>query len=259
MPTARTIDGQFEAIGIEDTRYHPPIVPTATSQLVPTPKAKSTAKMTRSRRSRRKLSIPRILLVGTGALACLWGVIWLVNAILRGLTDPAPMSSAITTYSPSPTIPKSEPKVVSPSPKQQPKLLTGALSNDLAQQTVTKWLSVKSRSLGRDYETDRLKEILVEPALSSALDRAQTAKVNGVRWEYTHPQVTIEPMKPIDPTATTAKVAAKVTEDAKYFESERLNPARSYSKTFIVEYDLVRQADRWYVKDMDVVKTLAGG
>ena len=259
MPTARTIDGQFEAVGIEDTRYHPPIVPTATSQLVPTPKAKSTAKMTRSRRSRRKLSIPRILLVGTGALACLWGVIWLVNAILRGLTDPAPISSAITTYSPSPAIPKSEPKVVSPAPKQPPKLATGALSNDLAQQTVTKWLSAKSRSLGRDYETDRLKEILAEPALSSALDRAQTAKVNGVRWEYTHPQVTIEPMKPIDPTATTAKVAAKVTEDAKYFESERLNPARSYSKTFIVEYDLVRQADRWYVKDMDVVKTLVGG
>jgi hypothetical protein len=189
----------------------------------------------------------------------LWGVIWLINAILRGLTDPAPISSTITTYSPSPAIPQSEPQVVSPSPKSQPKLVTGVLSNDIAQQTVTKWLAAKARSLGRDYDTDRLKEILAEPALSTALDRAQTAKVNRVRWEYTHPQVTIEPMKPIDPTATTAKIAAKVTEDAKYFESERLNPTRSYSKTFLVEYDLVRQADRWYVKDMDVVKTLAGG
>jgi curved DNA-binding protein CbpA len=259
MPTTRTIDGQFEAVGIEDTRYRPPIVPSTASQLVPTPKPRPTGKMTRTRRQRRKPNIPRILFVGTSALACLWGFIWLVNAILRGLTDPAPISSTVATYSPSPTIPTSEPKVVSPSPKPQPKLVPEALSSNTAQQTITKWLSTKARSLGRDYETDRLKDILVEPALSVALDRAQTAKVNGVRWEYSHSQIAIEPMKPIAPTATTATVSAKVTEDAKYFEGERLNPARSYSKTFMVEYNLVRQADRWYVKDMDVVKTLAGG
>ncbi len=259
MPTARTIDGQFEALGVADNRYQAPIVPTATSQLVPTPKARPTGKMVRSRRLRRQPNIPRILLVGTGGIACLWGIIWLVNAVLRGLTDPAPISSAITTYSPSPAIPKSEPEVVSPSPKLQPKPIAGALSNDIAQQTVTEWLSAKAKSLGRDYQTDRLKDILVEPALSTALDRAQTAKVDGVRWEYTHPQIAIEPMQAIDPTATTAKVAAKVTENAKYFEGDRLNPARSYAKTFLVEYSLVRQADRWYVKDMDVIKTLAGG
>jgi hypothetical protein len=260
MPTARTIDGHFEAFGIEDTRYQTPIIPTATSQLVLTTQASQTDKMVRSRRSRRKPSILRILFVGTGAIACLWGVIWLVNAILRGLTDPAPIAtSAITTYSPSPVIPKSEPVVVAASPKPQPKLVTEALNSNIAQQTVTKWLTAKSRSLGRDYETNRLKDILVEPALSVALDRAQTAKVDGVRWEYTHSQVAIEPMKPIDPTATTATISAKVTEAAKCFESERLNPVRSYSKTFLVEYNLVRQADRWYVKEMDIVKTLAGG
>ncbi len=259
MPTARTIDGQFEAVGIEDDRYQVPIVPESASQLVPTPKARPTGKLVRSRRSRQKPNIPRILLVGTGGIACLWGIIWLVNAILRGLTDPAPITSTITTYSPSPALPKAESEEVRPSPKPLPKVAAGALNNDIARQTVTKWLSAKAQSLNQGYQTDRLKDILVEPALSTALDRAQTAKVDGVHWQYTHPQVSIEPMAPIDSAATTATISAKVVEEAKYFEGERLNPDRSYAKTFLVEYSLVRQADRWYVKDMDVVKTLAGG
>ena len=62
-------------------------------------------------------------------------------------------------------------------------------------------------------------------------------------------------MPPIDPSAKTATISARVTEDAKYFENSRLNPSRSYAKTLLVEYNLVRQDDRWYVKDMDV-KTL---
>ncbi len=259
MPTARTIDGQFEAGAIEDDRYQAPIVPAATSQLVPTPKARPTGKMVRSRRLRRKPNIPRILLVGTGGIACLWGVVWLVNAMLRGLADPSPIPSTITTYASSPVLPTPALEASRPDPQPLPKTPSGALSADLAKQTVSKWLSAKASSLSQSYQTDRLKDILVEPALSTALDRAQTAKADGVYWQYTHPKVVIEPLPQIDPAAKTATIEAKVTEDAKYFENSRLNPSRSYAKTLLVEYNLVRQDDRWYVKDMAVIKTLAGG
>jgi hypothetical protein len=33
-----------------------------------------------------------------------------------------------------------------------------------------------------------------------------------------------------------------------------LNTNRSYSKQLLVEYNLVRQKDNWYIKGMDVVK-----
>ncbi len=257
MPTARTIDGQFEAAALADDRYQAPLMPEATSQLVPTRKERSVGKMVRSRRSRRKPNIPRILLVGTGGLACLWGTIWLVNALLRGLTTISPPTSTSTTYSPSPTLPKPESEVVRPSPKPPLAAPIGGLTADIAKQTVTKWLSAKAKSLAQGYQTDRLKDILVEPALASAIDRAQTAKAAGVHWEYTHPQVVIATMPSLDPLAKIVTIQARVIEDAKYFEGERLNPNKSYSKTLLVEYNLVRQADRWYVKDMDVIKSSA--
>ncbi len=259
MPTARTIDGQFEAAALADARYQPQVLPeTQTSQLVPTRKDRSTGKMVRSRRSRRKPNIPRILLVGTGGIACLWGIVWLANSLLRGLTDLSPNPSAITTYSPSPKLPAAEPEVVRPSPQPIAKTPIG-MTADVAKQTVTNWLSAKAKSLDRGYQTDRLKDVLIEPALSSALDRAQTAKVEGVYWQYSHPKVIIEPLPPIEPLAKSATIAARVTEDAKFFEGTRLNPNRSYSKTLLVEYNLVRQNERWYVKDMNVLKSLEGG
>ena len=166
MPTARTIDGQFEAAAIEDDLYQTPIVPAATSQLVPTPKARPTGKMVRSRRSRRKPNIPRILLVGTGGIACLWGIIWLINALLRGLTDPSPIPSTITTYSPSPILPKPELEASRPEPKPLPK--------------TSKW-SIECRSC----QTNRIQVVecqssLLKPRLSNRSLKRRSGRTRAI-------------------------------------------------------------------------------
>jgi ARC6-like, IMS domain len=255
MPTARTIDGEFEQIYRQE---HPPqeIVPETSVQLVPTAKPGQLARrnsgsstIVRPRRTRRKPNMPRILLVGTGGVACLWGTVWLADTAMRGLLKPAAITSA-----PSPQTTQN-PTLVQSAPKQQAKpALVGLLTTDTAQQIVQTWLSAKTKSLSKEHQIAQLKDILVEPALSSAIDRAQTTKVDGVYLQYKHQNIGIASISQASPLANVATIQARVTEDAQYYQGDRVNPNRSYSKQLLVEYNLVRKKDGWYIKDMDVIK-----
>lgn len=255
LPNARTIDEEFEPNSMTENCYQTAIMPETASQLVPTRHNRPMGTLRRSRKLRRKPNIPRILLVGTGGVTCLWGAIWLASAAIRGLSNPL-LPTPVSNSSPSRSLPSPDLQVVRQSPKPSPKAANGGLTIDVAKQTVQSWLNAKASSMSRSYQTDRLKEILVEPALAIAIDRAQTAKADGVYWQYTHPKVEIEPLTPIAPTANAATIAARVTENGNYFEGGRLKAEQSYSKTLLVKYNLVRQANRWYVKEMDVVKSL---
>jgi hypothetical protein len=257
MPTARTIDGQFEQADLQDRRQTSLQLETS-SQLVPVDKSGRLAKnrngsntIVRPRRTRRSPNIPGILLVGTGGVTCLWGAVWLAHKAVEGLTHYA--STTVTaTSSASPSIKNSQ--LVQSSPKPPKSAAVGLLTTDAAQQIVKKWLSAKTKSLNKDYQTAPLKDILAEPALSSAIDRAQTAKVDGVHWQYAHQNVGISSISQASPLANVATIQARVTEDAQYYQEDRLNPNRSYSKQLLVEYAVVRQKDGWHIKDMDVIK-----
>ena len=257
MPTARTIDGQFEQADLLDLRQ-PTVLPETSSQLIPAGKPgqltkSSTGTLVRPRRTRRSPNIPRILLVGTGGATCLWGAIWLANSAIHGLTHPkATTMTATSLPSPQATV---NPPLVQSSPKPQSKPpVVGALTTDLAQQTVKTWLSAKTKSLNKEYEIAQLKDILVEPALSSAIERVQTAQGDGVHWQYSHRNIGISSISQASPLANVAIVQARVEENAQYYQGDKLNPDRSYSKQLLVEYNLVRQKDNWYIKDMSVIK-----
>lgn len=254
MPTARTIDGQFEQTYPKE-QLPAAIAPSTSSQLVPAAKPGSLTKTTntsvRTRRTRRKPNIPRILLVGAGGVTCLWGIGWAVNKTIQGFTYAestiAPIASA-----PSPRATENATSVEpSPTPESKPVLV--GLTTDTAQKVVEKWLSAKTNSLSKDYQIAQLKDVLVEPALSSTLDRAQTAKADGIHWQYEHRNIGIASISQANPLANTATIQARVTEDAKYYQGEQLNPDRSYSKQLLVQYALVRQKNGWYIKDMGVI------
>jgi ARC6-like, IMS domain/DnaJ domain len=261
MPTARTIDGEFEQIYLQE-RPQAAIAPATSSQLVPTGKAGELAKsssgsstIVRPRRVRRKPNIPRILLVATGGATFLWGAGWLVDTAVRGLFKPGTTTSTISSL-PSPHVTNNHSLVKSsPKPSEKPALV-GVLTTDAAEQIVKKWLSAKTKSLSNDYQTSPLKDILAEPALSNAIDRVQTSKVNGVHFQYKHHNIGVASISQASPQSNVANIQARVTEDAQYYEGDRLNADRSYSKQLLVEYNLVRQKDGWYIKDMDVVDRL---
>jgi tetratricopeptide (TPR) repeat protein len=265
ISTTRTIDGHFEEIYPEnyqettvfvaETASNSQLVPTTRKNQQLTQRDRAASTMVRSRRPRRKPNIPRILLVCAGGLTCLWGLIWLVNAAFRSLTAPPLVSTSPATISvtkSAPTKPESKPQP--PAPQLKPPV--GLLTKDIAQQAVKNWLNAKSKSLSQQYQTDRLKDIVVDPALSLALDRVKTAKAEGIHWVYKHPEISIEPIPSADAMATSATIQAQVKENAEYYKDNRLDPTQSYSQKLLVEYNLVRQKDRWYVKNMDVIKSL---
>jgi curved DNA-binding protein CbpA len=259
MPTARTIDGQFEQAEIADLRPLPlpleistqPLAVAKTGQLTKSRNPPST--IVRPRRTRRSPNIPRILLVGTGGITFVWGAIWLATTTISSLIKSPATTTSIATASPSPLATKNPNLVASSSPQSQAAPV-GLLTPDVAQQVVKKWLSAKTKSLSQEYQSAQLKDVLTEPALSSAIDRVQTAKAEGVHWRYQHQNIGIASIAQASPQANVATIQARVKEDANYYEGDRLNPDRSYSKQLLVEYNLVRQKDGWYIKDMGVVK-----
>jgi ARC6-like, IMS domain/DnaJ domain len=256
-PTTRTLDGQFEetylqapsALFLETNTQL--VKANKSGQLTARPAGAGT--IVRNRRTRRSPNIPRILLVGTGGVTCLWGAIWLVNTAIGSIfKHPAPTLTA--TAKPSPQITSATTPIRATVATQSRTAPTGIITTDVATAVIRKWLSAKTISLSPEHQVDRLKDILVEPALSNASERAQMAKTDGIHWQYQHQNIQIASIEQPSPQANTASIKANVEEDAQYYEGSQLNRDRSYSKQLLVEYNLVRQKDGWYIKDMDVIK-----
>ncbi len=262
MPTARTIDGQFEQLDREarhqGDRDRPQILLSTeiSGGLVTTAKSGKLVKtdrgsgpLVRPRRIRRKANIPRILLVGTGGVACIWGATWLVTAI--GSAVPGFYKTIANLNATQPlTVSKKVSKVQTAPKSAQANANTGLLTTDIAQQTVKTWLSAKAKSLDRDYQTNQLNDILVEPALSTALNRSKAAKGSNIHWQYQHQNIAVSSISHANPLANTAKIKVQVDEIAQYYQGEQLDPSNSYSKKVLVEYNLIRQKGHWYIKDV---------
>jgi tetratricopeptide (TPR) repeat protein len=261
MPTARTIDGQRDEIHSQEI---PLAAAVSSSKLIP---ASKSGQLTRQngttgaivrRRQRRKPNIPRILLVGTGGLGVACGAVWLANATWNQFQTPD--RSPIAKYSPLPDPPTgTRPPARSPAPQPQKPVPVGILTKDTAQQIVQTWLSAKTKSLGPEYQTAQLKDILVEPALGRALGRVEAAKADGDYIKYQH-HVTVASIEQANPLAPVAIIQAQVREDAEYFDNKKPTPVRSTSNTYSIKYNLVRQDlsgtapnSRWYVKQIDLI------
>ncbi len=254
MPTARTIDGQFEQ-AYQD-RAQTLLSAETSGELVLSAKSGKLVKtdrrsgsLVRPRRIRRRANIPRILLVGTGGVACIWGAAWVLTAITSAVPNFYKTVVGMTaTQQPTASNPIN-PTQTAPKPATA-NANAGILTTDIAQQTVKTWLSAKAKSLDRDYQTTQLKDILVEPALSTALNRARAAKGSNIHWQYQHQNIAVSSVVHANPLANAARIKVQVDETAQYYRGEQLDPGNSYSKKVLVEYNLVRQKGRWYIKDV---------
>ena len=94
------------------------------------------------------------------------------------------------------------------------------------------------------------KDILVEPALSTALNRSKAAKGSDIHWKYQHQNIAVSSIVHANPLANVAKIKVQVDENAQYYRGDQLDSDNSYSKKVTVEYNLVRQQNHWYIKDV---------
>lgn len=125
----------------------------------------------------------------------------------------------------------------------------GPLTNANAKQIVETWLSIKKAALGQQYEVNKLSEVLVNPALSLWQGKVQDAKRDGMYLTYEH-SVNIETVIPNEKDPNQATIKAQVREAETQFQGGK--QADSSDSDLIVSYQVIRQNDRWSIKDWTV-------
>lgn len=142
--------------------------------------------------------------------------------------------------------------IPSPQPKKQP-VVAQALNQATATQVIESWLATKSAAFGQNHAVDKLKQILVQPALAQWQQRVQNDKTSNRTRQYKH-KVKINSVQTKASTPDHAQIVATVDEVAQVYDKGKLNRATSYNETLRVMYDLVRQNGQWRIQTMKVLK-----
>ena len=141
------------------------------------------------------------------------------------------------------------PKKVVAAPKPEPTFA------ELSQQTVQAWLDSKSAAFGKEHQIERLNDILAEPLLTTWRDRATAYKEGNFYREYEH-NLTVRSAT-VDPNnQNKATIEAEVKEVAKHYQSGQLDDSQSYNDNLLVRYQVIRQNNKWLIKDAEVLQTL---
>ena len=140
-------------------------------------------------------------------------------------------------------------KVVAAQPKPEPTFA------EVSQQTIQTWLDSKSAAFGKEHQIDRLNDILAEPLLGTWRDRAMAYKQGNFYREYEH-NLTVRSAT-VDPNdKNKAIIEAEVKEVAQHYQSGQLDNSQSYNDNLLVRYQIIRQNNKWLIKDAEVLKTL---
>ncbi len=190
----------------------------------------------------------RLVLLLVGGILGLGVLGFLASHVLRQIFSPAPLEAEpLMVQLNQPTVPIPVPAKSKQPPVAEP------LNQVTAKLVIENWLSTKSAAFGQDRAVEKLEGILVEPALSQWQKRVQIDKASNRTRQYKH-SVKVNGVQTVASASDRAKVEATVNEAAQVYEKGRLNPAGSYNESLRVQYDLVRQGDRWRIKAMKVLK-----
>ncbi|PSM46274.1 molecular chaperone DnaJ [Chroococcidiopsis sp. CCALA 051] len=200
------------------------------------------------------LKIGRLaILLGGGALglAVLWFLASQIFALFHRTATP-PIAQQPPVVSEQLVVELNQPPVAIPRPQPKP-AVPKPLNRDTAAPVVQAWLAAKAAAFGSEHTTDKLKQILVEPALSQWQKRVQDDLLNRRVRRYKH-SLQVNGVKNDPKNSDRAQVDATVVEVAQVYERNRLNRAASYNEKLRVQYNLVRQNGNWRIQTMQVLK-----
>ncbi len=146
------------------------------------------------------------------------------------------------------------PSVAKQPPQPKPETEKG-LTDQVAQQVVQQWLNSKSAAFGNEYKIDQLNNILTAPLLSQWRDRVTTYQRGNFYRTYQH-TVKIKAVKFDPKNPTQGSIEAEVREIAQHYQNKQIDPSQSYNDNLLVRYDLIRQGEKWLIKNIEVLKTL---
>eukprot|EP00741_Cyanophora_paradoxa_P008988 tig00001424_g8701.t1 len=107
--------------------------------------------------------------------------------------------------------------------------------------------------MGSSYATDRLEDVLAEPALSQWRSRAAGAKAGKWHWNYRLENLAVDKINidPSNPNKGTVDVTLK--EDAQFMAGGVVKKEQSYSKAYRARYTLVNVGGKWKISEMSVI------
>ena len=150
----------------------------------------------------------------------------------------------------------SQPNIELPPVKAKPVVAKPKLTfTEQSQQVIDRWLKSKSAAFGKERKIGELNSILAEPLLTTWRDRANKYVEDDSYREYQH-QVKIRSAKVNPQNSNLATVEAEVKEVAQHYQSGQLDSTQSYDDNLLVRYQLIRQNDKWLIKNTEVLKTL---
>lgn len=125
----------------------------------------------------------------------------------------------------------------------------------IAEATVTRWLEAKRAAYAEDKDTSGLDGVLTGQTLSGTISDVEASKVENWYIDYEHGPVEIISVEPEDATdAESLSVVARVTESRRVYDNGTLSDQFSYTNDAVtVNYELVRQGDRWLIESARVV------
>lgn len=134
---------------------------------------------------------------------------------------------------------------------------TAATNNNLltektAKELIENWLAVKTDVFGKEHKIERLKDILIEPALSEWQKVAEESKKPGFYRKYEH-NVSVNSVSTSEKDSDRAKVEAVVSEVTEFYEGDKLSYTQN-DKQLKLEYSLVRQNGQWRIKEWQLKK-----
>ncbi|MEG3437626.1 IMS domain-containing protein [Pannus brasiliensis CCIBt3594] len=198
----------------------------------------------RRRKTRRgKLRLDRVAILVAGALGTLGAIGFGVKALVDSRSPLAALTGeqlAIELNAPVLEIPSLEARASEP-------VATAGLTKETAAEVIRAWLAAKAEAFGQGHKTAKLNEILVDPALKTWGDRASALKGNQY-WKYEH-QIEVRSVLINPKNDKLATVEAKVSEKARYMANNKEIASRSYDDTLNIRYELVRQGDKWRIRD----------
>ena len=151
-------------------------------------------------------------------------------------------------------IPISEPLITLPSPEEDTinNNLQNQLTPEKATEIINSWLEAKKQATGPQYDYTQLNQILTQPLASIWIVNGNDLRRINAHRRYEH-QVKIQSAEVNPQNATEAIVKAEVTEKSQYYQNGQLKPRLSYEEKLLVQYNLIKEGDRWLIKEIKVL------
>lgn len=132
------------------------------------------------------------------------------------------------------------------------KNLQNQLNEETAKEIINKWLEAKKQATGSNYNITGLNQILTPPLVGLWVANSNDLRRRNAFRRYEH-EVNIESVEINPQNSTEGVIKAVVREKSQYYQNSALIPSQSYEEKLLVQYDLVKEGNKWLITKVTVL------